>query len=58
MFGAGVDRIRRAIGHHLAGEHPAAADVVIAVPDSSNSIALGYSESSGIRYELGLIRNH
>jgi amidophosphoribosyltransferase len=31
---------------------------VIAVPDSSNSIALGYSERSGIPYELGLIRNH
>ena len=31
---------------------------MIAVPDSSNSIALGYSEESGLRYELGLIRNH
>jgi len=58
VFGVGVDRVRRAIGHRLAAEHPAAADVVIAVPDSSNSIALGYSEGSGIRYELGLIRNH
>jgi amidophosphoribosyltransferase len=58
VFGAGVDRVRRALGHRLAREHPAAADVVIAVPDSSNSIALGYSEESGIRYELGLIRNH
>ncbi len=58
VFGTGVDRVRRAIGHRLAREHPAEADVVIAVPDSSNSIALGYSEESGIRYELGLIRNH
>jgi amidophosphoribosyltransferase len=58
VFGAGVDRVRRAIGRRLAVEHPAEADVVIAVPDSSNSIALGYSEGSGIRYELGLIRNH
>jgi amidophosphoribosyltransferase len=32
--------------------------VVISVPDTSNSIALGYSEESGIRFELGLIRNH
>jgi amidophosphoribosyltransferase len=58
VFGEGVDRVRRRIGHRLADEHPVEADVVIAVPDSSNSIALGYSERSGVRYELGLIRNH
>jgi amidophosphoribosyltransferase len=58
IFGEGVDRVRRRIGHRLAVEHPADGDVVIAVPDSSNSIALGYSEESGIRFELGLIRNH
>jgi amidophosphoribosyltransferase len=58
VFGEGVDRVRRRIGHRLAEEQPADADIVIAVPDSSNSIALGYSERSGIRYELGLIRNH
>jgi len=58
VFGEDVDRVRRAIGRRLAVECPAAADVVIAVPDSSNSIALGYAEGSGLRYELGLIRNH
>jgi len=58
IFGAGVDGVRRAIGHRLAREHPVEADLVLAVPDSSNSIALGYSEESGIRFELGLIRNH
>jgi amidophosphoribosyltransferase len=58
VFGEGVDRVRRRIGHRLAIEHPADGDIVIAVPDSSNSIALGYSEESGIRFELGLIRNH
>ncbi|MBI5711249.1 MAG: amidophosphoribosyltransferase [Candidatus Eisenbacteria bacterium] len=58
VFGEGVDRVRRRIGHRLAEEQPAPGDVVIAVPDSSNSIALGYSERSGIRFELGLIRNH
>ncbi|MBI1795920.1 MAG: amidophosphoribosyltransferase [Candidatus Eisenbacteria bacterium] len=58
VFGDTVDRVRRRIGHRLADEHPVEADVVIAVPDSSNSIALGYSERSGIRFELGLIRNH
>ncbi len=58
VFGDGVDRVRRRLGHQLAREHPADADVVISVPDSSNSIALGFSEESGLRYELGLIRNH
>ena len=43
----------------LAREHPApGADIVISVPDSSNSAALGYSEESKIPLELGLIRNH
>jgi amidophosphoribosyltransferase len=45
-------------GHRLAQEHPVDADVVISVPDSSNSSALGYAEESGIPFELGLIRNH
>jgi amidophosphoribosyltransferase len=58
VFGESVDGVRRRIGHTLARESPADADVVIAVPDSSNSIALGFSEESGIRFELGLIRNH
>jgi amidophosphoribosyltransferase len=58
VFGETVDRVRRRLGHELAREHPADADVVISVPDSSNSIALGYSEASGIPFELGLIRNH
>jgi amidophosphoribosyltransferase len=34
------------------------ADAIIAVPDSANSAALGYSEESGIPFELGLLRNH
>ncbi len=58
VFGVTVDRVRRRIGHRLAAEHPAPGDVVIAVPDSSNSIALGFSEATGIPFELGLIRNH
>lgn len=53
-----VDRVRRALGRKLAQEHPAAADCVLAVPDSSNSAALGFAEWSGIPFELGLIRNH
>jgi len=53
-----VDSARRGFGRRLAEEHPIDADSVIAVPDSANSAALGYSEASGIPYELGLLRNH
>ena len=58
VFGTTVDRVRRKLGRRLAEEQPADGDLVIAVPDSSNSIALGYAERSGLPFELGLIRNH
>ena len=53
-----VDRARRGFGRQLANENPVDADAVVAVPDSANSAALGYSEASGIPFELGLLRNH
>ena len=59
VFGGSVDRARRALGRRLAQEHPVpGADFVFAVPDSSNSAALGFAEASGLPYELALIRNH
>lgn len=59
VFGGSVDRARRALGRQLAKEQPApAADLVFAVPDSSNAAALGYAEQSGLPLELALIRNH
>jgi amidophosphoribosyltransferase len=58
VWGASLDRARRAFGRQLAREQPVDGDCVFSVPDSSNSAALGYSEQSGIPYELGLIRNH
>jgi len=58
VFGESVDRVRRRLGQELAREHPIEADSVIAVPDSSNSAALGFAEESKIPFELGLIRNH
>lgn len=58
LWGISVDSARKAFGRQLAVEHPVEADAVIAVPDSANSAALGYSEASGIPYELGLLRNH
>lgn len=58
IFGESVDQFRRNLGRQLAREHPASADCVFSVPDSSNSAALGFSEESGIALELALIRNH
>ncbi|MCU0648527.1 MAG: amidophosphoribosyltransferase [Gemmatimonadaceae bacterium] len=59
VFGGSVDRARRALGRQLALEQPApGAQLVFAVPDSSNSAALGFAETSGLPFELALIRNH
>ncbi|MGB2803912.1 MAG: amidophosphoribosyltransferase, partial [Candidatus Zixiibacteriota bacterium] len=58
IFGENVDKIRRRLGRQLAKEKPVSADIVISVPDSSNTATLGYCEESGIKYEVGLIRNH
>lgn len=58
IFGEYVDRTRRRLGERLAEEYPVEADMIIAVPDSSNTAALGYAHCSGIKFELGLIRNH
>ncbi len=58
VWGASVNTARRAFGKQLAKEHPVDADCVVAVPDSANSAALGYSEESGLPFELALIRNH
>jgi amidophosphoribosyltransferase len=59
VFTRSVDHVRRALGRELAREHPApGADCVFSVPDSSNAMALGYSEASGLKLEHALIRNH
>jgi len=59
VFGESVNNVRRELGRQLARYHPAPdADVVFSVPDSSNTMALGYSEESGVKLENGLIRNH
>ena len=58
IFGDNVDKTRRKLGKQLAIEQPAEADIVVSVPDSSNTAALGYADQSGLRFEIGLIRNH
>jgi amidophosphoribosyltransferase len=58
IFGDFVDKTRRKIGRNLAEERPAEGDIVISVPDSSNTAALGFANRSEIPFEIGLIRNH
>lgn len=73
IFGEMVDKIRRNLGKALAKEHPIneivrnhpgdKKPVVISVPDSSNTAALGYASESqklgqDCKYDIGLIRNH
>jgi amidophosphoribosyltransferase len=58
IFNENVDKVRRKLGKNLALESPADADIVISVPDSSNTAAVGYSRRSDLKFELGLIRNH
>lgn len=57
MDSINVNRFRRAMGRQLAREMKVEADIVIAVPDSGTSAALGFAEESGIRFEEGLIKN-
>ncbi|MGL6067063.1 MAG: amidophosphoribosyltransferase [Cetobacterium sp.] len=55
--GLNVHTSRRSCGNILAKESPVEADIVIGVPDSSLSSAMGYSDYSGIPYEMGLVKN-
>ncbi len=58
VFGKSVYQVRKELGRQLARENPVDADIVIPVPDSGVPAALGYSEASGLPFELGIIRNH
>jgi amidophosphoribosyltransferase len=58
MDGRSVYAVRKQIGVELAKESPAAADIVIPVPDSGVPAAIGYAQESGIPFELGIIRSH
>ena len=55
LDGINVHTTRKLAGKQLYYENPIDADVVIGVPDSSISAAIGYSEASGIPYEMGLV---
>src|SRR5713226_9614935 len=56
--GRSVYDVRKTMGGELAREAPAAADMVIPVPDSGVPAALGYAQESAIPFEFGIIRNH
>lgn len=58
VFGKSVHQVRVQYGMQLAAEYPVEADMVIPIPDSGNSAALGYSRASGIPLDYGFIRNH
>jgi amidophosphoribosyltransferase len=58
LGGRQVYNVRRAMGAELARELPVDADVVVPIPDSGVPAAIGYSASSKIPFELGIIRNH
>ena len=58
IFGRPVQKSRDEMGRQLAREAPVAADLVVPVPDSGVTAALGYAAESGIPFNFGLIRNH
>jgi len=55
--GCSVHAFRKMSGKLLFREHPIDADMVISVPDSSLSAAIGYAEAAGIPLEMGLLKN-
>jgi amidophosphoribosyltransferase len=58
VFGRSVQTSREELGRQLAREAPVEADVVVPVPDSGVTAAVGYAAESGIPFRFGLIRNH
>jgi amidophosphoribosyltransferase len=58
IFGQSVYLVRKRLGAALAREHPLKADLVMPFPDSGTYAALGYASTTGIPFEMGVIRNH
>lgn len=58
IFGREVQPARENLGRMLAQECPTVGDVVIPIPDSSVSSAIGYSLECGIPMKQGIIRSH
>jgi amidophosphoribosyltransferase len=58
LGGRSVYDVRKQLGKQLAIESPVDADVIVPIPDSGVPSAIGYSQQTGIPFELGIIRNH
>jgi amidophosphoribosyltransferase len=58
VFGHFPHIFRRQSGHVLAREHPVDVDIVVAIPDSGFSAAMGYAEELNLTMDRGIIRNH
>ena len=58
LNGKSAYEYRKNLGKELAKESNLKADIVVPVPDSGNAAALGFAQSLGINFELGLTRNH
>ncbi|MBX7149625.1 amidophosphoribosyltransferase [bacterium] len=58
VYDRNVYEIRKGFGRMLARESKIKADMVVPVPDSGVPAAIGYSEESGIPFQMGLVRNH
>ncbi|HVO37574.1 MAG TPA: amidophosphoribosyltransferase [Spirochaetia bacterium] len=58
VFARSVHMVRKRMGELLARDDDVKADIVIPIPDSGNSAALGYAAASGLPLEHGLTRNH
>jgi amidophosphoribosyltransferase len=58
IFGEHVYSVRKNLGRAMAQESPADVDIIVPVPDSGVVSAMGFSDESGIPFEMGLIRNH
>lgn len=58
VFGRPVQESRELMGRQLAREAPVDADIVVPVPDSGVTAAMGFSLESGVPLQFGLIRNH
>jgi amidophosphoribosyltransferase len=58
VYGQSVYKARKDMGKELARIKPVEADIVIPVPDGGVPSAIGYSQESGIPYEMGIMRNH
>jgi len=58
VFGRAVQTSRENLGRQLAQESPVEADLVVPVPDSGVTAAVGFAAESGIPFRFALIRNH